>query len=250
VEGSEIVYLTAGLTYNKNVWQIQWPVIMQNVISACEKHGAKLVFFDNVYCYGKVNGWMTEETPVNPVSRKGEVRAKIAGMLMEEVKKGNLTALIARSADFYGPDTPLSFVNAMVFDNFKKEKKAQWLISDRFRHSLTYTPDAGKATALLGNTSSAYNQVWHLPTDKNALTGKEFIGKTAGLFGMEPKYMVLPRWMVRILGLFIGVIGESVEMLYQNDSDYLFDSTKFDRTFNFTTTSYDDGIKETVNSMK
>jgi nucleoside-diphosphate-sugar epimerase len=250
VEGSEIVYLTAGLTYNIKVWQSQWPVIMQNVINACIKHNAKLVFFDNVYCYGRVTGWMTEETPVHPVSKKGEVRAGIAGMVMDEVRKGNLTALIARAADFYGPDTPLSFVNAMVFDNFKKGKKAQWLISDKFRHSLTYTPDAGKATAILGNTANAYNQVWHLPTDPNALTGKEFIGKAAYSFGIEPKYTVLPKWMVRILGLFIGVIGESVEMLYQNDSDYLFDSSKFSRIFPFTPTIYDEGIKGTVASMK
>jgi len=174
VEGSEIVYLTAGLTYNIKIWQVQWPLIMKNVIDACKKHNAKLVFFDNVYCYGRVNGWMTEDTPVNPLSKKGELRAKIAGMVLDEVKEGNLKALIARAADFYGPNTPLSFVNAMVFDNFKKGKKAQWLISDKFRHSFTYTPDAGKATAILGNTESAYNQVWHLPTDPNSLTGKEF----------------------------------------------------------------------------
>ena len=30
-----------------------------------------------------------------------------------------------------------------------------------------YTPDAARAVALLGNTPDAFNQVWHLPTDKN-----------------------------------------------------------------------------------
>ncbi len=62
VAGSEVVYLTAGLQYNISVWREQWPVIMRNVIDACIVHHAKLVFFDNVYMYGKVNGWMTEET--------------------------------------------------------------------------------------------------------------------------------------------------------------------------------------------
>jgi nucleoside-diphosphate-sugar epimerase len=63
VQGSEVVYLTAGLKYNIKTWQTQWPIIVENVIDACIKHNAKLVFFDNVCAYGRVNGWMTEETP-------------------------------------------------------------------------------------------------------------------------------------------------------------------------------------------
>jgi nucleoside-diphosphate-sugar epimerase len=250
VQGSEIVYLTAGLPYNIKTWQTQWPVIMKNVIDACKKHNAKLVFFDNVYAYGLVNRWMTENTPLNPSSKKGEVRKKIDDMILDEVSRGNLKAIIARAADFYGPNTPLSFVNVMVFDNLKRGKKAQWLINDSVKHSLTYTPDAGKATAILGNTESAYNQVWHLPTDRNALTGKEFIEKTAQEFGLSPRYMVLSRWMLQMVGLFNGIIRESVEMLYQYDSDYLFDSSKFDKAFDFKATSYSQGIRETVRAMK
>ncbi len=246
---SEIVYLTAGLPYNHKTWQAQWPMIINNVIDACNRHNAKLVFFDNVYAYGKVNGWMTEETPMQPSSKKGEVRKKLADMIMDAVKSGHLRAIIARAADFYGPNTPLSFVNVMVFDNLRKGKKAQCLINDSVRHSLTYTPDAGKATAMLGNTESAYNQIWHLPTDRNALTGKEFIEKAAKEFGLIPRYMVLPRWMIQIVGLFNGIIRESIEMLYQNDSNYLFDSSKFEKAFNFKPTPYAQGIRETVKSM-
>ena len=70
IHGSEIVYLTAGLQYKIKVWQEQWPVIMNNVINACREHKAKLVFFDNVYSYGLVKGWMKEDTLVNPVSKR------------------------------------------------------------------------------------------------------------------------------------------------------------------------------------
>jgi nucleoside-diphosphate-sugar epimerase len=250
VQGSEIVYLTAGLPYNIKTWQSQWPVIMKNVIDACKRHNAKLVFFDNVYAYGRVDGWMTESTPMNPSSKKGEVRKRLDEMILAEVGKGNLKAIIARSADFYGPDTPLSFVNVMVFENIRKGSKALWMMNDKVKHSLTYTPDAGKATAILGNTESAYNQIWHLPTDRNALTGKGFIEKTASEFGSRPSSMVLSRWMIQLVGLFNGNVRESVEMLYQNDADYLFDSTKFDKAFDFKTTSYAQGIRETAASMK
>ncbi|MCU0343130.1 MAG: NAD-dependent epimerase/dehydratase family protein [Ignavibacterium sp.] len=250
VEGSEVVYLTAGLQYKISIWQEQWPLIMQNVIEACKKNKSKLVFFDNVYAYGLVKGWMKEDTLVNPVSKKGEVRAQIAQMIMSEVEKGHIDAIIARAADFYGPNTPLSFVTVTVFDNFKKEKKAQWFIDANKKHSMTYTPDAGRATAILGNTNSAYNQIWHLPTDKNVLTGKEFIEITAKAFGVQPRYTALKKWMIQMVGMFVPVVKESIEMLYQNEYDYLFDSTKFEKTFNFTPTSYKDGIAATVKAMK
>ncbi len=250
VKGSEVVYLTIGLPYQLDTWRIQWPLIMDNVIQACEKYNAKLVFFDNVYCYGRVKGWMTEETPVKPISQKGEVRARMANMILEEVAKGNLKALIARAPDFYGPQTPLSFINVMIFDNYAKGKKAQIMISDKFNHSMIFTPDAAKATAILGNTDTAFNQVWHLPTDKNVLTMKQIADLSATAFGMKPGYMTLPMWMLRILGLFIGVIKESLEMLYQNDSDYLFDSSKFDKAFTFKTTTYAEGIRQTAESYK
>ncbi len=250
VDGSEVVYLTAGLQYKISVWQKQWPLIMQNVIDACKIHKSKLVFFDNVYMYGLVNGWMKEDTRINPISKKGEVRAQVAQMLMSEVERGNIDAIIARAADFYGPHTQSSFVNVTVFENLKKGKKAQWFLDVNKKHSFTYTPDAGKATALLGNTNSAYNQIWHLPTDKNVLTGKEFIELAAKEFGLKPDYTVLKMWMLQTIGYFVPIIKESIEMLYQNEYDYLFNSSKFEKAFNFKPTSYQDGIAATAKSMK
>lgn len=94
-KGSAVIYLTAGLIYDKTIWRQQWPVIMQNFINLGKQTGARLIFFDNVYLYGSVNGPMTENTPYNPCSEKGEVRAKIAMQLMEEAQAGNIRASIA-----------------------------------------------------------------------------------------------------------------------------------------------------------
>jgi nucleoside-diphosphate-sugar epimerase len=250
VKGSEVVYLTTGIRYNIKTWEEQWPVIMRNVIDACKEHKARLVFFDNVYAYGRVDGWMTEETPYNPCSKKGENRLKVINMLMDEVKNGNLQALIARAADFYGPDSPLSVVVLTVFLNYANGKKAQWMGNPGKKHSFTFTPDAGEATAILGNTPSAFNQVWHMPTDRNVLTGREFIELTAKAFGVEPGYMALKKWMLQIVGLFNPTIKETVEMQYQNEYDYLFDSSKFEKAFGYKPTSYEEGIKATAAAYK
>ncbi len=248
VKGSSVVYVTVGFPYNLKVWQKSWPKFVSNVIDACKMHKCKLVFFDNIYMYDAnyLEG-MTEETPINPPSKKGSVRAKIAQMIMDEVKEGNLTALIARSADFYGPSIQnTSMLTETVFKNLSNGKKANWMGSINFKHSFTYTPDAGKATAMLGNTADAYNQVWHLPTAANPFTGKEWIEVIAKEMGAKPKFQVVPKFMVQILGLFIPIMKEMVEMLYQYDRNYVFDSSKFEKRFKFKPTPYIDGIKEII----
>ncbi len=250
VEGSSVVYLTAGLQYDVKVWQESWPRIMRNVIDACKRENAKLVFFDNVYALGKVTGIMTEETPMNPCSQKGEIRARIGRIILDEIQAGNIKGLIARAADFYGPATPASFVTMLVFERMKKRQKAQWLVDAKVKHSLTWTPDAGKATAILGNTETAFNQIWNLPTHRNPPTGEQFISLAAKEFGVSDKYMVFSKLMIRLGGLFDKLIKESFEMLYQYDSDYIFDSTKFEKTFDYSPISYEHGIKVIAGGMK
>jgi nucleoside-diphosphate-sugar epimerase len=241
VSGSSIVYLLVGLKYDLEVWQTLWPRVMRNTIEACKQANAKLVFFDSVYMYGKVEGPITEETPFHPLSKKGEVRARIATELLNEIQAGRLTALIARSADFYGPNVRTSAVNILVFDKFAKGRKALWLVNDSVPHSFTFTPDAAKSLVMLADSESAWNQTWHVATAAPPLTGKEFIGLVAREFGCAPAYRVLSRPVVKLAGPFDQTIRETYEMLYQWDSPYIFDSTKFTKTFGFEPTSYVDG---------
>jgi nucleoside-diphosphate-sugar epimerase len=250
VAGSKVVFLLVGLKYDLRVWTQLWPRIMSNTIEACKRANARLIFFDNVYMYGWVAGAMTEDTPFDPVSKKGEIRARIASTLMNEWKSGNLTAMIARAADFYGPDARTGIPNAMVFEPMTKKQKAMCLVNDSFTHSYTYTPDAAQALITLAESESAWNQTWHLPTAPNPLTGKEFITQAAGAMGAAPNYRVLGPLMIRIFGWFNPVVGEVYEMLYQNDSPYLFDSSKYAQAFGFAGTSYSEGIRATAASYQ
>lgn len=248
VEGSEIVYIVVGFPYFAKVWKNTWPKFVRDVIAACKEHKAKLVFFDNIYMYDRnhLNG-MDEDTPINPSSKKGEVRAKLHQMITNEFRKGELQALTARSADFYGPGIGGNgLINELVCKPFAKGKKANWMRSVHHRHSATYVPDAAKATAILGNTEDAYNQVWHLPTAGNPPTGKQWIEMIAQEMNVKPKYMAAPAFALHLMGLFVPIMRELAEMSYQFDRDYVFDSSKFEKKFDFKPTSYQEGIKETV----
>lgn len=246
VSGSEVVYLVAGLEYNLSVWKDQWPRVMRNVIDACKRHGSRLVFFDNVYAYGRVDGVMTEETPFNPTSKKGEVRAKIAQTLLDEMHRGNIHAMIVRSADFYGPRAVNSFPHVVVFERIKARKAPQWIGNPNAIHTFTFTQDAGRAMAVIGGAPEAFGQTWHLPTTKEQFTGSDFVRLACDLAGQPYKLSVMPRWMMKLVGIFMPVLRENEEMMYQLDFDYRFDSSKIESAFGLKAVSYRQGISETL----
>jgi nucleoside-diphosphate-sugar epimerase len=249
IEGSDIVYLVVGFDYNLKTWQNNWPKLMKATIESCIRHQAKLVFFDNVYMYDKsAIPHMTEDSPINPSSKKGLVRKEIADMLLKAVAEKKISALIARAPDFYGPGNQNSYLIQVVYNNLIKGKNANWFINANKKHSFIYTPDAAKACALLGNSPDSYNQVWHLPTDDHTLSGQEWLDLFNREMKTDKKLSVLPMFLIRILGIFMPFMREMPEMMYQYDQDYFFDSTKFQKRFNFTPTSYQAGVKQIVNA--
>jgi nucleoside-diphosphate-sugar epimerase len=246
VKGSEVAYLVAGLKYDTEVWREDWPRLMRNVIDACRRHRVRLVFFDNVYAYGRVAGKMTEETPFNPVSRKGEVRAQIASLLLEEMQTGELEAMIVRSADFYGPGAKSSLADVLVFQRLQARRAPQWVGNPRAVHTFTYTPDAGRALAVLGNSPDACGQTWHAPTSPDAITGEAFVRLACELAGQRYRLQVAPRWLLRAMGLFMPLLRENQEMMYQYDHEYRFDSSKIAAAYGLEATSYREGIAATL----
>lgn len=246
VLGSEVVYLLIGITYSIKIWQQQWPVIMRNVIAACKVTGARLIFFDDVYMYGRVNGMMTENTPYQPTSRKGQIRADIACMLLQEMAAGTIKAAIARAVDFYGPRvTDKSAASTLVFDKMKTGKTAQWFINADVPRSYNYTPDAAEALYLLATNEQSWGQVWHLPSSA-PLTGRQFIFLAAKYMNSSTNVTVLPKWLLKVIGWFNPFMKEAYEMNYQDEFPFRFSSAKFEKAFNYTPTPYEQAVKTTA----
>jgi nucleoside-diphosphate-sugar epimerase len=115
---------------------------------------------------------MTESMPLNPPSEKGKIRKQIVDLLFDAIEHKGLKALVARSADFYGPGIKqTSMLTETVIKSLSTGSKANWLMGDGYKHSFTYTLDAGKACAILGNSTEAYGEVWHLPTATKVQSG-------------------------------------------------------------------------------
>jgi nucleoside-diphosphate-sugar epimerase len=246
VDGSDVVYCCVGLEYKLSIWQRDWLPLIENIIQACLAAKAKLVFIDNVYMYGLVQGEMTETTPMKPSSKKGEVRKAVAEKLLDAFKNRGLKGCIARAADFYGPDCEKSLLTEAVFNNFQKGKTAQWFGYTDKVHSFTYTKDIGKGAVILGNDEKANGKVWHLPTAANPWTGKQIVDFAAKEMGQKPKIMPARGFLLTILGIFIPILREFKEMMYQYEHDYIFNSTLFEKTFDMKPTPYEEGMKVTA----
>lgn len=235
VRGADVVHLVAGLPYSSAVWERDWPVIVRNAVAAADAADARLVAFDNVYAYGRVTGPMTEDAPLRPVSRKGAVRARA-----RELLSGLPGVAVAVAADFYGPGARTSVFNRFAVDPLRRGRRGAWLFDASLPHSMTYTPDIGEALAVLGE--SPEHGVWHLPTAP-ALTGAEYVEAAGGAPG---RTRVIGRGLLRLAAVASVEARETLEMAYQYEAPYLFDSGRFERRFGPAPTPYATGIRRSA----
>lgn len=251
VKGSRIVYLTVGLPASTGLWQEQFPRFMENTMNACAQHGARLIFFDNTYMYPQDNRPLTEETPFEPMGSKGAVRATIARTLLNAINSGKVEGAICRAPEFYGPDKTVGVTQTLVFKNLAKGKKPKVPLRDDKRRTLIWTPDASKATALIGNTPDAYGQTWHLPCDDNRLTYKQMLELISSLAGRKIDYGVMGQLSFKASAVFNTSAKEMLEMLPRYAHDNLFVSDKFKNKFpEFRVTTYEEGFKTILQQMK
>lgn len=237
LRGAEVAYLTTGLPYSTRVWRRDWPAVVAATIDGCLAAGARLVYLDNVYAYGRTDAPMTESTPIRPSSRKGAVRAELLRTLESAHAERGLDLTIGRSADFYGPGASTSVFNMFALDAVTAGRPPRWLFDADQPHSMTYTVDAGRALAVLGTDERARGRTWHLPTAP-ALTGAEYLA----LAGAAGRPRVMSAGTMRLGALFSTAARETLEMAYQFSGPYRFDSTAFERTFGRAPTPYAGGI--------
>lgn len=244
VRGSDVVYFTAGLPPDTELWEAQFPTMLKNSLDACRAAGAKFVYFDNTYMYPQDDRLLTEEAPFEPVGRKGKVRAAMTSMVLQEMARGEIPVLIGRAPEFYGPGKTQSFTNALVIDKLRLGKKPKVPVRDDTRRTLIWTPDASRALAALGNAPDAYGKTWHLPCDDNRPTYKKFVAMAAEVFGRPADYGVISSLAMTVAGLFSKEVREIRELLPRYKQDNLFDSSKFKRRFpDFVVTTYEEGLR-------
>ncbi|WP_067137098.1 NAD-dependent epimerase/dehydratase family protein [Microtetraspora malaysiensis] len=242
--GAEVVYHCAAPAYDR--WVEEFPHMTDAVRQGAAAAGAKLVFADNLYMYGPIDGPLTEDLPYAARNPKGRVRAEMAEALLAANRSGELRVALGRASDYYGPGGVNTIVGATVFGAALGRKTARWVGPLDQPHTLSYLPDIAKGLVTLGGDARADGQAWHLPTAP-AVTGREFLDLVLAELGRPGKTAALGRPMQRLIGLFNPTVRALGETWYQRDRPFVSDTSKFTTTFGpFAATPHTDAIAATL----
>jgi nucleoside-diphosphate-sugar epimerase len=242
--GAGVIYHAVNVPYPR--WLEMLPPILENLIAAAASANARLVYGDNLYMYGKVEGPIHEGLPNRPVGKKGQLRAGLADRLIAAHNAGQVQSAIGRASDFLGPGATNTITSLLVLEPILKGKKAMWIGSLDAPHSIAYNDDAARGMIVLGEHDQAPGQVWNIPASE-PLTGRQFIEMVCEQAGITPcNYGVYNRIMMRLASFFSPVAREALENLYQFEQPFVLDGSKFEQAFGpFETTSNQEAIRAT-----
>lgn len=240
--GAASVYQCAQPPYTD--WGDKFPPLQDAILKGTAANGAKLIVADNLYMYAPPNGKpLTEDHPYTPTAKKGQVRARMAQAVLDAQARGEVRAAIARASDFFGPDDPI--MADQVFYPALQGKRVSLLGRTDQPHTFSYVADFGKALAILGTDDRALGQVWHTPSAA-PVTQAEFVRLVEEEVGRPVKTQVAGGLMLRVLGVFVPVLREFPEMLYEWQQPFIMDSYKFETTFGVQPTPLREAVRATV----
>lgn len=240
---ARVVYHCASPPYHR--WAELHPPLMDAAIAGAAKAGAKLVFGDNLYAYGPVDGPLTEDLRYGASGPNGRARTAIAEALMSAHGSGRIRAAIGRGSDFFGPHVHLSAVGDGVFARAVAGKRAQVLGNPNVPHSVTYIEDFARALITLGERNEALGEVWHVPCAP-PVTMRQFVEIVFEEAGRPARMRASPEWGIALAALFNPTMRAVREQLYQHRRPWVVDSGKFERAFGWKATPLAEAIHATV----
>jgi nucleoside-diphosphate-sugar epimerase len=243
VKGAAAVYQASQPEYHR--WQQEFPALQDSVVRATRGTDAVLVAVENLYGYGAVRGPITERLPLSATTRKGKTRAELWRSLEAEHRAGRIKATAGRASDFFGPHVSASAVGDRFFPPILKGKKAEILGSADTLHTYTYVGDFGEALVRLALDERSLGRAWHVP-NAPTVTTRAFLEAAASIAGVEPRLVVRSRGQVKLLGLFIAPVRETVEMMYEFEEDFVVDHSAYAATFGNHATPMHDTLSTTI----
>ncbi|HEX2704745.1 MAG TPA: NAD-dependent epimerase/dehydratase family protein, partial [Candidatus Lustribacter sp.] len=210
-------------------WPQDWPPMAQALLVAAERCGAVLVTASNLYAYGPVDGPMREGMPDAATHSKGMVRARMWAEALAAHTAGRVHAVEVRASDYVGSGVGAgSHLNRLV-PGMLQGRTARVIGDADAAHTWTDVGDVGRTMAHLALTPASWGRVWHAPSNPPRTQREALTDICAAAGRPAPKVAVIPRSVLRALGLVVPIVRELNGVAYQFDRPFVMDSSAAER---------------------
>jgi len=246
--GIDTIFYLVGVPY----WEFQLhPVLMKKTLDgAIAEAVQRLVLIGTVYPFGRPRTErIREDHPREPQTFKGRMRKEQEDLVMSADAAGSIHGTVLRLPDFYGPNMERSFL-ASAFQAAVTGGRAQMVGPLDVPHEFIFVPDVGPIAVALASNPGAFERTWNM-AGPGTITQRQFVERIFQQAGSKPRMIAANKFMLRILGLGNPLLREVVEMYYLFETPVLMDDTAIgDLLGNVRKTSYDEGIRSTLSTMR
>jgi nucleoside-diphosphate-sugar epimerase len=243
--GATTVYHCVNVAYSTPLWTAELPPILDGLIAAAGRSQARLVVLDNLYPFGRPGGRkLSEATPFNPCSRKGELRAKLHEQLEAAVRRGDVKAVTGRASDFYGPGGVGTHFADRFWPAALSGKTASMVVPLETPHTYHFIPDVAVGLARLGQDASAEG-TYMLPCHPAESTAA-LVERLAAALGRPIRTARMSPLLLKGLALFMPILRELAEMAYQWEEPFEVDDARFRARFGDLATPRDEAARQAV----
>ncbi len=241
---SELIFSCTDMPYQQ--WADFYPATATALAYALSKTNARLVFADNLYSYGNVMGTeMNEQMEHKAKTKKGMIRAGVINTLLNSGKEFSNRVAFVKAADFIGPNIHKGIFGIDFLDKMYHGKTISLFGNIALPHTFTYIKDFAAAMINVGTADDTFGQIWHVP-NAPALSIDKWVHLFEVIANKKIKKTVLPKFVIKVAGIFNSFIKELVEMAFQFEYPYLVNHDKYVNRFGNHANYPSDIVKETV----
>ncbi len=244
-KGAQYIFHCINPLYHQ--WSQILPKVQENLIHAAVENNAVLSVSENLYMYSRNSIPIDEKTPLNPPSKKGQIRLVLHNQLVSAGKNQGLTWVSIRASDFYGPGaTDQSVFGTKYFlDPLYSGRKIMQMGNPDKLHSYTYVGDFGRALAYAAQNEAMHGKPWIVANNETTSTS-QLSDRFMLISGKTTTRGRLSRAVIRFAGIVNPVIREIPEMLYQKENDYVVSGAMFEKHSGLQPTPIEEGIRQTI----
>lgn len=213
-EGVQLIVHAVNPPGYRNWGELVLPML-ESTIAAARATGATILLPGTVYNFGPdAFPLLREDSPQNPVTSKGRIRAELERRLKAASEDG-VRVIIVRAGDFFGPDAANNWFSQGMVKAGKPVDTVIYPGRTGTGHQWAYLPDVAETMARLVERRFELPDfaVYHMEGIWDA-DGRALVDAIGRVSGRRPRVWSFPWWSMPFLAPFVPLFRELREMRY------------------------------------